>query len=896
MTQLRQARLALPDNDEALENQEWLDAIDNLIDYQGSERARDMLHLLQTRLVGRGLLAATPHFNTPYRNTIEPADQPAYPGDLALEQRIEHYIRWNALAMVVQANRNGSGVGGHIATYQSTATALEVGFNHFFRAPSADYAGDHLFIQAHASPGVYARAFLEGRLSAAQLANFRRELQAEGGLCSYPHPRRMPDFWQSPSASMGLSTPSAIYQARFMKYLEQRGLKQRSGGRVWCFIGDGEADEPEVLGSINVAGREGLDNLVMVVNCNLQRLDGPVRGNGKVIQELERSYAAAGWNVLKVLWSRDWDELLAQDQAGVLPMRMEQACDGDYQYYSTLPAAEQLAQWIQNDPSLAQLLQSVSAEEFASFRRGGHDQVKLFAAYQRAVQQTNGRPTVILIKTLKGDGLGEQTVGQNNAHQKKVFTGEDCIALGRQWGIPLSDDALAAAQFYQPSADSAEAQYLQQQRQALNGYLPQRATAYPPLSAVQASHFRKMRVAKERPQSTTMAFMRLLASLLRDPAVGQHIVPIVPDEARTFGMESLFKPYGIYAPQGQHYQPVDGHTLLAYREAADGQVLQEGINETGAMASFLAAGTAYAHHGVACIPFYTFYSIFGFQRVADMIWACADSLAQGFLMGGTAGRTTLNGEGLQHQDGHTHLMAATVPNLYSYDPAFAFELAVIVQDGLCRMYEQGEKILYYITLYNQNHAMPAMPEGVEQGILQGLYRFQQNSQQAQQPKVHLFGSGSIMQEVLQAADLLAAQGCSCDIWSVTSYNQLLRDAQAVERTQRLQPDAEPAAMNYIERCLAAEQGVFVLASDYMKALPDSIIRYLPGRSVSLGTDGFGLSEARPELRAHFEVDAAHIAWAALSALYRDGEITPAQLQQAQAAWGVQTAKDDPLHY
>ncbi|WP_421864917.1 pyruvate dehydrogenase (acetyl-transferring), homodimeric type [Motiliproteus sp.] len=879
--------------EQELENSEWIEALDYIFHEQGEGRSREMLRLLQNHLLKKGVSLAEATLNTPYRNTIAPQQQPGYPGDIALEQKIENIIRWNAMAMVLQANANGSGVGGHIATYQSAATALEVGFNHWFQSRSPEYGGDILMVQAHAAPGLYARGYLENRITEQQLVNFRRELQPGGGLPSYPHPRRLPDFWQLPSASMGLSTPSAIYQARFMKYLENRGIKPANGGKVWCFIGDGESDEPEVLGTINMATRDNLDNLVMVINCNLQRLDGPVRGNGKIIQELERSYRGAGWDVIKVIWGSEWDELFSRDQDGLLQARMDRAVDGDYQFYTVSDGKTVREHWIDGDPRLAELMKTLNDDEIRLIRRGGHDRKKLYAAFDRAARNTS-KPTVILMKTVKGEGMGSSAEGQNTAHQQKQFSAEDRIAIGRRFGIPMSDEQLAQAAFYKPAEDSPEALYLHRQRQQLNGYLPSRTTQQPRLTAPSLSLFQRAIEGTTREQSTTMAFVRMLASMMKDQALGRYIVPIVPDEARTFGMESLFNQFGIYSSEGQKYKPVDASSLLPYKEAKDGQLLQEGICEAGAMASFLAAGTAYANFGAPMIPFYIFYSIFGFQRVGDMIWSCSDAMAKGFLLGGTAGRTTLNGEGLQHQDGHSHVIAATVPNLRSYDPAFAYELAVIVRDGIERMYQNDENIFYYLTLYNENYPMPAMPTddgniNIEQDILNGLYRFQADSREGH--KVHLFGSGSLMQEVRKAAELLRGFGCSADIWSVTSYTELLRQAEQRERHNRLNP--ESPVQNHIERQLADEQGIIVACSDYMKILPDSIARWLPLPQVSLGTDGFGLSESRPDLRDHFEVDARYIAWTALTELYRQGTLTLDSLQQARSQLQIPTSKLDP---
>ncbi|RTE66699.1 pyruvate dehydrogenase (acetyl-transferring), homodimeric type [Amphritea opalescens] len=879
----------LTEEEKALENKEWLEALEYLLGEQGKDRSREMLRMLQNHLLTKGVSLAEATLNTPYRNSIPTHEQPRYPGNIELEQKIENIIRWNAMAMVLRANDNGSGVGGHITTYQSAATMLEVGFNHYFRSRSEEYGGDMLMVQAHASPGVYARAFLEGRLTEQQVNNFRRELGDGGGLPSYPHPRRLPDFWQSPTASMGLSTPTAIYQARFMKYLENRGLKAKNGGKVWCFIGDGESDEPEVMGTINMATRDNLDNLVMVVNCNLQRLDGPVRGNGKIIQELERSYRGAGWDVIKVIWGSEWDELFSRDVDGVLQARMDRAVDGDYQFYTVSDGQTVRDHWIDGDPRLEELMKTLSDEEIRCIRRGGHDRNKVFAAFDQASKNTN-KPTVILMKTVKGEGMGHSAEGQNTAHQKKQFSAEERIAIGKRFGIPMSEEAMAEAQLYLPEPESPEAIYLHEKRHQLNGYLPAREVRAPALTTPDLSLFKGAVEGTDRAQSTTMAFVRMLSGLLKDKDIGRYVVPIVPDEARTFGMESLFKQFGIYSSEGQKYKPVDASSLLPYKEAKDGQLLQEGICETGAMASFLAAGTAYANFGVPTIPFYVFYSMFGFQRVGDMVWSCSDSMARGFLLGATAGRTTLNGEGLQHQDGHSHVTASTVPNMKSYDPAFAYELAVIVREGIKRMFEQGENIFYYLTLYNENYPMPAMPEGIEENILQGMYRFKKNDESGM--KVHLLGSGSLMQEVLKAADILQEHGCSADIWSVTSYNELAREAMEVERQNMLNP--ENSSKNYVEQLMESEQGVFVAVSDYMKSMPNNIARWFPDSFTALGTDGFGLSEARPELRDHFEVDARYIAWSALVGLYKKGSITQEKLDEVRSTLRIPTMKLNPV--
>ncbi|MEM5528739.1 pyruvate dehydrogenase (acetyl-transferring), homodimeric type [Gammaproteobacteria bacterium AS21] len=882
------------DEELALENNDWLEALDDVLREQGEDRSRDMLRLLQNHLLKQGITLDEATLNTPYRNTIAAHQQSAYPGNIELEQKIENIIRWNALAMVLKANENDTGVGGHIATYQSAATALEVGFNHWFRKRTATYGGDILMVQAHAAPGIYARGYLENRLSEQQINNFRRELQDGGGLPSYPHPRRLPDFWQLPTASMGLSTPSAIYQARFMKYLENRGLKADNGGKVWCFIGDGESDEPEVLGTINMATRENLDNLVMVVNCNLQRLDGPVRGNGKIIQELERSYRGAGWNVIKVIWGSEWDEIFSRDSEGLLQARMDRAVDGDYQFYTVSDGQTVREHWIDGDERLAKLMKTLNDDEIRGIRRGGHDRKKLFSAFEQAANNS-GRPTVILMKTVKGEGMGTSAEGQNTVHQKKQFSADERIAIGKRFGIDLTDQQMAQAQLYKPSADSPEAIYLQQHREQLGGYMPSREVTCQRLVAPPLSLFKAAIEGSTRAQSTTMSFVRMLATLLKDKELGKFIVPIVPDEARTFGMESLFKQFGIYSSEGQKYKPVDASSLLPYKEAKDGQLLQEGICEAGAMASFMAAGTAYANFGVPMIPFYIFYSIFGFQRVGDMIWGCADAMTKGFLIGGTAGRTTLNGEGLQHQDGHSHLVASTVPNMRSYDPAFAYELAVIVRDGIERMYQNDENIFYYLTLYNENYAMPAMAEStagagdIEQGIIKGMYRYQKSEGTGH--KVHLLGSGSLMQEVLKAAKILQGFGCSSDIWSVTSYSELLRDAQQCERQNMLTPQA--ITSNYIEQLMADEQGVVVACSDFMKTLPQSIARWFKQPFSALGTDGFGLSETRAVLRDHFEVDARYIAWSALIKLYQEGTLTSLELQRARQELAIPETKTDP---
>jgi len=827
-----------------IEKQEWLESLVAIQREHGNDKVRELLRALQNLALKAGIPLEESTLNTPYRNTIPVQNQPAYPGDIEMEQRIEDIHRWNAMAMVLQAYDSGTGVGGHIATYASAATFMEVGFNHFFRNRGADFGGDIVNVQPHGAPGT---------------KNFRRELAPEGGLSSYPHPRRMPDFWPCPTASMGLSTVTSIYLARFAKYLENRGLKPANGGKVWCFIGDGESDEPEVLGTINIAAREKLDNLIMVVNCNLQRLDGPVRGNGKIIQELESVFRGARWNVIKVIWGSAWDELFARDVNGVMQRRMDQAMDGDYQMYSVLPGEEVREHWTYDNPELAELMKTLSDEEIRTIKRGGHDHKKIYAAYQDAIA-AEGKPTVILIKTLKGYGMGAGGEGRNITHQKKSMKPSERLESARKFNIPLSEEQIEKAEFYKPADDSEEIEYLQQRRADLGGYQPVRQVECVSLPTPGMEAFSDATNGTERSISTTMSLVRILTKLMKDADIGKYVVPIVPDEARTFGMDDLFRQVGIYSSEGQLYQPVDVNSISPYKESKEGQILQEGICEAGAMATFLAAGTAYAHFGIPTIPFYIFYSMFGFQRVGDMIWACGDSMCRGFLVGGTAGRTTLNGEGLQHEDGHSHVTANTVPNLLSYDPAFSCELAVIVHEGIRRMYTEQEDIFYYLTVYNENYPQPALPEGVEGGILKGIYLFKKADASLsghERPEVHLFGSGSIMQQVLIAQKELAKQGIAADVYSVTSYNLLYRDAMECEQWNRAHPEEE-SRIPYLSRILDGCSGKFVAASDYMKVLPASVARWVPGDLVCLGTDGYGLSESRPVIRDHFGVSAEYI--------------------------------------
>jgi len=832
---------------------EWRSALEDIRREYGNEGVRALLRRLQEYSIDQGVTLSDALLNTPYTNSIAPEEQPPYPGDLELEKRIENIIRWNAAAMILRAQDAGAGLGGHIATYASAATAMETAFHHIF---SAAGRGDLVLPQPHAAPGIYARAFLEGRLSEQQLRNYRRELGEGGGLSSYPHPRSMPDFWQVPNASMGLSIPISIYIARFAKYLQHRGLLAPDDARIWCFIGDGEADEPEVLGTINIAARERLDNLIVVVNCNLQRLDGPVRGNGKIIQELERAFRGADWQVLKVIWGSGWDALLAADHDGVLRHRMEECLDGDYQRYSILPGDQQREHWVHGDPRLEQLMNTLTDAEVAQIKRGGQDPKKLYAAYRRACESED-RPTVILVKTVKGDGMGSALQGRNTAHQKKDLSREERVACARSWGIPLDDEAIARADFYRPEDDSEEIAYLRARREALGGYLPERRVQASTLVAPDSDVFDGFDGgSNERLMSTTSAMVRLLAKLLKDPHVGEFIVPIVPDEARTFGMDALFKVAGIYSPDGQRYTPVDAESLNTYREAIDGQILQEGICEAGAIASFIAAGTAYATFAVPTIPFYIFYSMFGFQRVGDMIWASADMMARGFLLGGTAGRTTLNGEGLQHQDGHSPILASTVPSVRTYDPAFAWELAVLVEYGIQRMFIEDHDELFYLMMYNEALPMPARPDlpDLDQGVTRGGYLLEEADGDG--PRINLLGSGTILFEVQKAAEQLRSEGYAVAVYSITSFIELARDAERTEIASRTQSDVQAS---WLSR-LFAESGIPALAvTDYMTALPRMIASWMPGPYTALGTDGFGMSERREDLRAHFRNDAASIA-------------------------------------
>jgi len=878
---------------DAAETREWLDSLTAVLQQRGPERASYLLSQLKHTAARNGVEIPFTA-NTPHINTIPLDRQPPFPGSREIERRIKSLIRWNAMAMVVRANKHEPGIGGHISTYASAATLCEIGFNHFFRGPEAPGGADLVYFQGHATPGIYARAFLEGRLSATQLENFRRELAPGGGLSSYPHPWLMPRFWQFPTVSMGLGPIMAIYQARFNRYLHNRGLKDTSGQHVWCFVGDGETDEPESLGALTLAAREKLDNLIFVINCNLQRLDGPVRGNGNIIQELEAAFRGAGWNVIKVIWSSSWDPLLAQDKDGILVQRMGEVVDGEYQKLSIESGAYIRQHFFGKYPALLNMVEHLSDDQLRKLGRGGHDPEKVYAAYRAAVEHS-GSPTVILAKTVKGYGLGEAGEGRNITHQAKKLNEEELIEFRSRFGIPISDDEVAECPFYKPAEDTKEVAYMRQQRRALGGWLPARQVTCLPLAAPPADLFRPfLEGSGGRAASTTMVFVDLLRRLLEDKALSKWIVPIIPDEARTFGMESMFAKYGIYSSVGQLYEPVDARTATRYREAKNGQILEEGITEAGSMSSFLAAGTAYANHGIPMIPFFIYYSMFGFQRIGDLIWAAGDMRVRGFLLGGTAGRTTLAGEGLQHQDGHSHLLAATVPNLVAYDPAFAYELAVIVQDGIRRMYEQGENIFYYITLGNENYPMLAMPQGATEGILRGMYRCRPATAKGKGTRVHLLGSGAILREALRAQEVLAERyQVAADVWSVTSYKELRRDALECERWNRLHPTAE-SRRSYVEKLLANEKGVFLAATDYMKSLPEMIARWVPGGLVPLGTDGFGRSESRRSLRRFFEVDAEFIALTALDQLARRGEFKPEHVQKAIRDLGIDPEKADPV--
>lgn len=882
------------DPSKEIENQEWIESLDYVLAQAGPERVVELMERLQSHAQTRGVTFPF-SANTPYINTIPASKTPPYPGSREIERRIKSIIRWNAMAMVVRANKNESGIGGHISTYASAATLYEVAFNHFFKGKDENGRGDMVYFQGHASPGIYARAFLEGRITEEHLENFRRELKPNGGLSSYPHPWLMPNFWEFPTVSMGLGPLMSIYQARFNKYLVNRGLMEPDNRKVWAFLGDGETDEPEALGSISLASREKLDNLVWVINCNLQRLDGPVRGNGKVIQELEANFRGVGWNVIKVVWGGDWDELFAKDEKGLLTKRATEVVDGEYQKYIVEEGGYIREHFFGKHPELLKMVEHLSDEQLNRMRRGGHDPEKVYAAFEQAVR--SDRPTVILAKTIKGYGLGEAGEGRNITHQQKKLNEEELREFRTRFGIPISDEDVAKAPFYKPAEDSQEMQYLQERRKALGGYLPHRIAKHANLPTADEKAFSEFQEGSgERELSTTMSFVRILGKLLKDKGIGQHIVPIVPDEARTFGMEALFRQVGIYSSVGQLYDPVDSDQLLYYKETKNGQILEEGITEAGSISSFIASGTSYATHGIPTIPFFIFYSMFGMQRIGDLVWAAADMRCRGFLLGATAGRTTLNGEGLQHQDGNSHLLSYPVPNLVTYDPAYAYELEVIIKDGIKRMYQDDEDVFYYITVENENYPMPAKPEGSDDGILKGGYLFKGASIEGD-VVAKILGSGSLMQAALEAQELLEQNyNIPAEVYSITSYKELRREALECERATMLKP-GEDEQVPYLTELIDGDpnqESIVVAVSDYVKAVPDSIAPWLDSLMISLGTDGFGRSETRESLRDFFEVDSRYIVLAALSTLHRHYELDLEVVEQAMRDLDINPDKMDPL--
>ncbi|HUG20401.1 MAG TPA: pyruvate dehydrogenase (acetyl-transferring), homodimeric type [Planctomycetaceae bacterium] len=875
------------------ELEEWHTSLEDVLHRYGPKRLRELLVNLQERAYLRGVTMPFTA-NTPYINTIPVSEQTRFPGNIEIERRIKSIIRWNAMNMVVRGNKMADGIGGHISTYASSATLYEIGYNHFFHARTEDHPGDMVYFQGHASPGMYARAFLEGRLTEEHLKNFRREIPRGQGLSSYPHPWLMPDFWQFPTVSMGLGPICSIYHARFLRYLEHRGLIDTSQSRVWQFGGDGEVDEPETLGAITLASRENLDNLTWVINCNLQRLDGPVRGNGKIIQELEAAFRGAGWNVIKVVWGGDWDPILAKDIDGKLVKRMGEILDGQYQKYSVENGGYIREHFFGVDPDLEELIEHLTDEQLQKMRRGGHDPEKVYAAYHAAVEH-KGAPTVILAKTIKGYGLGEAGEGRNVAHNVKKANEEELRAFRTRFGIPIPDNQLKDMPFYKPPEDSAEMKYLRERREALGGFVPKRHKSTEKLEIPSLDKFKKMLEGPGEASTTGALGGGILPVVLKDKSIGKRIVPIIPDEARTFGMESLFMTCGIYSSKGQQYEPVDAGFAMYYKEAKDGQLLEEGINEAGAMSSFIAAGTAHANLDIQMIPFYVYYSMFGFQRVGDLIWLAADSRCKGFLCGGTSGRTTLNGEGLQHEDGHSHLIATSIPSLQPYDPAYAYELAVIVQDGLRRMYADGEDIFYYISVYNEAYDQPAMPDGVNEGILKGMYKVSSNDVDGAIGRVQLFGSGTILREALRAQQLLAEKfNVASDVWSVTSYCLLAREASDVERWNRLHP-AESPRQSYLEQQLADADGPVISTSDNVRLVADQIRQWVKQDYTVLGTDGFGRSDTRPALRRHFEIDAENTAYAALHALARAGRYDSKDLVQALETLQLDPEQINPLY-
>jgi len=872
------------------ETREWSEALGSVLEVEGTGRAHFLIEQLidQARRSG-AYLPYSP--NTAYVNTIPVAQEPQYPGDRAIEKRIEAYIRWNAMAMVVHANKENAGIGGHIATYASAGTLYEVGFNHFWRAPGKDHGGDLVYIQGHSSPGIYARSFLEGRFSNEQLLNFRREVERDG-LSSYPHPWLMHDYWQFPTVSMGLGPLQAIYQARFMRYLEHRGFLPESDRKVWAMLGDGEMDEPESLGAISLASREKLDNLIFVVNCNLQRLDGPVRGNGKIIQELEAVFRGSGWNVIKVLWGGRWDPLFMRDKHGLLPKLMMECVDGEYQNYKSKDGKFVREKFFGKYPELLEMVANMSDEEIWNLNRGGHDARKVYAAYKAAVEHT-GQPTVILAMTVKGFGMGKGGQGAMGAHQQKKLD-EDALKEYRdRFNIPVSNDEIAGIPFERPAEDSEEIKYLKARRGALGGYLPQRRTQAGPLNVPGLDIFKNLiEGTGDHAISSTMALVRMITTLVKDKAVGKHVVPIVPDEARTFGMEGLFRQIGIYSSVGQLYEPADADQLMFYKESKNGQILEEGITEEGSMASWIAAASAYSSHGVQMIPFYIYYSMFGYQRAGDLFWAAGDIQARGFLIGGTAGRTTLEGEGLQHEDGHNHVMIANIPNCVAYDPTYAYEIAVILQDGMRRMFKEQQNIFYYITAMNENYVHPPMPKGAEQGILKGLYLLRTGGQG--KLRVQLMGSGTILREVEAAAEMLQKDwGVTADVWSATSFTELRRDGQDAARWNLYHPDQKPR-IPYVTQQLEAHAGPVIAASDYVRLFADQIREFIPRRFVVLGTDGFGRSDTREGLRHFFEVDRRYVAVAALKALADEGQLDVQKVNDAIKKYGIDPKKPNPM--
>ncbi len=890
-----EGQIPAPADIDPIETGEWMGSLDYVLKSKGADRVKFLLKTLDTRARQEGVDVPF-EANTPYLNTIPVSKQPAYPGNREIERRIKSIIRWNAMAMVVRANKKYDGLGGHISTFASSATLYEVGFNHFFRGRGSDgYSGDIIYFQGHASPGMYSRAFVEGRLSEENLDNFRRELQAEMGLSSYPHPWLMPEFWEYPTVSMGLGPIMAIYQARFNEYLKDRGLKDTSGQKVWAFLGDGECDEPETLGALTLASREKLDNLIFVINCNLQRLDGPVRGNGKIIQELEAVFRGAGWNVIKVVWGSDWDVLLEKDQTGLLAKRMAEVVDGQYQKYTVMPGSYIREHFFGKYPELLQLVANYSDEKLEKMRRGGHDPEKVYAAYKAAVEH-KGQPTVILAKTIKGYGLGEAGEGRNVAHNQKKMNEKELLEFRSRFGIPISDEEVGNAPFYKPPRTSNEIKYLEDRRRTLGGPVPSRPKVHPSLETPTLEEYKRFTegTPEGKPMSTTMGFVRLLQRLVKDKKIGRNIVPIVPDESRTFGMEGMFGEVGIYAHAGQLYEPVDSDQVAFYKEATDGQILEEGITEAGSMASFNAAATAYSAHGVAMIPFYIYYSMFGFQRIGDLIWAAADMRAKGFLIGGTAGRTTLNGEGLQHQDGHSHLNAIAFPTVRPYDPAYAYETTCIVIDGMKRLYRDGETGIYYITVHNENYEMPSMPEGCEEGIIRGIYKLKSRDVKGSKNRVQLFGSGAILRSALEAQEILADRyKVASDVWSVTSYTLLRRDAQDCERWNMLHPDQTPRR-SYIQQVLDGVKGPIISSSDNVRAVGEQLLPYIEQDYYVLGTDGMGRSETRHALRRHFEVDAASIVIASLYRLSKQGTFTTADVAKAIKDLDYNADKPNPL--